>query len=255
MCFNAEDAEEFNQDDSYQDRPSLSKRQRTMLETENMKKNNEQIHSMIAKKETELSKLKITKTEFDKHTEDMKKILEEISQSEKRKEQAESKIGDLRDIVNNCNKTIKECNNKIKNCNKKITGLEEEKNKYDVDVNILKDKLKKSNTLFAGKTEKLKLQVDGESGKEKIVSHLMESIDEKKKTLECPVCLEVVEEAPIYRCEQEHLVCSSCRLQIRKCPECRVDYEGEPVRHRFAEMMAQDLLRLREQLAAELAKQ
>ena len=241
MCFNAEDAEEFNQDDSYQDRPSLSKRQRTMLETENMKKNNEQIMSMIAKKETELSKLKIAKTEFDKHTEDMKKIFEEITQSEKRKEQAESKIGDLRDIV-------KECNNKI-------TGLEEEKNKYDVDVNILKDKLKKSNTLFAGKTEKLKLQVDGESGKEKIVSHLMESIDEKKKTLECPVCLEVVEEAPIYRCEQEHLVCSSCRLQIRKCPECRVNYEGEPVRHRFAEMMAQDLLRLREQLAAELAKQ
>ena len=115
--------------------------------------------------------------------------------------------------------------------------------------------MKKSNTLFAGKTEKLKLQHGRESGKEQIVSHLIRCIDEKKKTLECPVCLEVVEEAPIYRCEQEHLVCSSCRLQIRKCPECRVNYEGEPVRHRFAEMMAQDLLRLREQLAAELAKQ
>ena len=110
-------------------------------------------------------------------------------------------------------------------------------------------------TSFAGKTEKLKLQHGRESGKEQIVNHLIRCIDEKKKTLECPVCLEVVEEAPIYRCQQEHLVCSTCRLQIRKCPECRVNYEGEPVRHRFAEMMAQDLLRLREQLAAELATQ
>ena len=66
------------------------------------------------------------------------------------------------------------------------------------------------------------------------------------------MCLEVVEEAPIYRCQQEHLVCSTCRPQIRECPECREDYEGEPVRHRFAEKMAQELHRLREQLAAEL---
>ena len=107
-------------------------------------------------------------------------------------------------------------------------------------------------TSFAGKTEKLKFQLGRESGKEKIVSHLMGSIAEKERTLECPVCLEVVEEAPIYRCQQEHLVCSTCRLQISKCPECREDYEGEPVRHRFAEMMAQDLLRLREQLTAQL---
>ena len=81
---------------------------------------------------------------------------------------------------------------------------------------------------------------------------LIRSIEEKEKTLECPVCLEVVEEPPIYRCQQEHLVCSSCRTKIVECPECRERYSGDPVRHRFAEKMALELHRLRDQLAAEL---
>ena len=105
---------------------------------------------------------------------------------------------------------------------------------------------------MAAKTEMLKLQLGTESSKEKIVNFLIKSIEEKEETLECPVCLEVVKEGPIYRCQQEHLVCSSCRAKTRQCPECRERYSGDPVRHRFAEKMAQELLRLREQLAAEL---
>ena len=92
--FNEKAAEEFNQDDSFEDRANPRKKQRTMLENENMKKDNEQILSIIATKETKLSQLKsFARTEFDRHTEDMKKIVEEISQSEERKEQCYNRGG------------------------------------------------------------------------------------------------------------------------------------------------------------------
>ena len=81
------------------------------------------------------------------------------------------------------------------------------------------------------KTEKL--QLGAESNKEGFVSHLRRSIEEKERTLECPVCLETVTEPPIYRCQQEHLICSTCRAKIKECPECRETYSAEPVRHRY----------------------
>merc|ERR1712038_1551595 len=107
---------------------------------------------------------------------------------------------------------------------------------------MLTEKLKKS---LAKKNNEHKLQLGTECRSESIVSYLIRSIEEKEKTLECPVCLEVVEEPPMYRCQQEHLICSSCRAKIGECPECRERYSGDPVRHRFAEKMALELHRLK----------
>ena len=41
------------------------------------------------------------------------------------------------------------------------------------------------------------------------------------------------------------ILSSQCRPQVGKCPECRVAYSGPPSRHRFAEMMAEELANLR----------
>lgn len=75
-------------------------------------------------------------------------------------------------------------------------------------------------------------------------------IDELKKELECPVCLEVAK-SPIYKCEDDHLVCSNCKTKMSRCPVCRIRYpKGEPKRFRGAERSSEKLTKLYLELAA-----
>ena len=92
-----------------------------------------------------------------------------------------------------------------------------------------------------------------------IVNLLIENMEEKENVikeleeeLECIVCLGTTT-APIYCCQEQHLVCSDCRPRIRQtgqCPSCRVRYPGgELLRHRAAERTAVRLGTIREELS------
>ena len=74
---------------------------------------------------------------------------------------------------------------------------------------------------------------DGSSPNSAMVDFIMQSIESKEKDLECPVCLETAI-APIFSCPESHVICSTCRPKVSKCPECRVTYKGPPRRHRFS---------------------
>ena len=65
----------------------------------------------------------------------------------------------------------------------------------------------------------------------RLLDFMAKSIKEKEADLECPVCMETAE-APIFMCQEMHLICSSCRPKVKECPECRVAYQGAPRRHR-----------------------
>ena len=43
-----------------------------------------------------------------------------------------------------------------------------------------------------------------------------------KKSLECPVCIALPESAPIYQCENGHIICKTCRQSLETCPVCRI---------------------------------
>ena len=75
-------------------------------------------------------------------------------------------------------------------------------------------------------------------------------IEEKERDLECPVCLDTAQ-VPIYMCEEQHVICSSCRMndKVDKCPLCRIEYSGKPRRHRYAEKNLEDLVKMREELS------
>ena len=89
--------------------------------------------------------------------------------------------------------------------------------------------------------------IDHDPG-QKLLDFLAISIYEKEKDLECPVCLETAS-SPIYSCQENHLICSSCRPMVKLCPECRMEYGGKKVlrRHRYAEKTVVELERLREE--------
>jgi len=48
------------------------------------------------------------------------------------------------------------------------------------------------------------------------------SAEELKDVLECPVCLKVPRQPPIYQCERGHCICSVCHAKLTNCPVCRI---------------------------------
>ena len=61
------------------------------------------------------------------------------------------------------------------------------------------------------------------------------SIEELRKSLECPVCLETPKSGPLYQCENGHIICSGCNAKVNRCPECRVTLPNVRIRNLFAE--------------------
>ena len=50
-------------------------------------------------------------------------------------------------------------------------------------------------------------------GTNRMIDFLSKSIKEKEADLECPVCMETAE-APIFMCQEMHLICSHCRPKV-----------------------------------------
>lgn len=83
---------------------------------------------------------------------------------------------------------------------------------------------------------------------QKVYELLVKQIQEKESQLKCPVCYETVS-SPIFMCHQmQHLICSSCRPRLTKCPVCRENYDHIPRRHRYAEKDADELQAMREEM-------
>ena len=74
-----------------------------------------------------------------------------------------------------------------------------------------------------------------------------DSVEEKKKALECPVCLETAQ-IPIYMCQNCHLVCRDCLPKLKECPECRDKYSKPVMKHRFAEKMVEEKTKIEQKI-------
>ena len=47
------------------------------------------------------------------------------------------------------------------------------------------------------------------------------SLDDLKDFLECPICMTIPNEGPIYQCESGHIICKDCHPKLEQCPQCR----------------------------------
>ena len=78
-----------------------------------------------------------------------------------------------------------------------------------------------------------------------LLRFIEKQIEDAEKELECPVCLEIALETPIFSCDEDHLICSECRVKVLSCPVCRIEYpRGGCKRLRGAERVAEKLLEM-----------
>jgi len=102
-----------------------------------------------------------------------------------------------------------------------------------------------------GGLKRKKIQIEKEQGdlpkkqkvNEGLVEYISNTIEDKKKDLDCPVCFETAE-TPIYQCTGGHLICKKCLPSLKICPECRAEYPKTPFRNRMAEKMVVEVQKL-----------
>jgi len=155
-------------------------------------------------------------------------------------------IGEIQDKLKIRKEEQLENGKKIKLLEVKQKELEKEKNSLLAKMKEANDEIK---TLEVTRDLFIKLDLEPSAGNNKMIAFLTKSIEEKEAALECPVCLETAK-APIFMCQQQHLICFKCRPRLTLCPECREAYQGLPRRHRYAERDAEELEKMRKEITS-----
>ena len=159
-----------------------------------------------------------------------------------------NEIGKLQESLSERKKIIEKDMQEVTTADKslshKINDREEKRQKFIEEIIALEDDLQE----YAKTTKNILEKIEPEPNKEaSFIEFMAKSIKEKKEALRCPVCLETAS-APIFMCQQMHLICPRCRPRVSECPECRQKYKGHQ-RHRYAERDAEELSKLQDELS------
>ena len=158
---------------------------------------------------------------------------------------------EMESLNNEKRETVQECDaadENIKKIEKKKKKLENFLQSYstEANTNIAKlqreiDSLQRLLNAPDNESEPVESEVMTKANPE-LLQFMERQIDAVEKELECPICLEIASQAPIFKCEEDHLICSKCRVKVRCCPQCREEYpEGPHKRYRGAERQAERL--------------
>merc|ERR1719508_506243 len=60
-------------------------------------------------------------------------------------------------------------------------------------------------------------------------------IVDMRRELQCPVCVIIPRNTPIYQCQMGHIVCSECLPDLKTCPICKTSYTKPSARNLLAE--------------------
>lgn len=134
-------------------------------------------------------------------------------------------------------KLLKKKNKLEKFIEETMSERKETKRRLDKEIEEIKVRLKETE-----RTSK------SEAQPESLMEFINDQIESKEKQLECPVCMEVAS-APLFCCEDQHLICAECRPKVTTCPECRNPYPARPRRHRYLEEAAEELAKLKDKRA------
>ena len=166
-----------------------------------------QAGKMEVEKKT-LARLRVQLNKLEKEEEqgkiELETIMSEQSEISSQKSIDQLRISRLQEIIQDCQRGIDEHEDKIRRgkCRKAYLEGKRKKTtlkltKLEMEVRSVRKEVKKAEKLFPLKGE----------DESKLCRHLDNEIKELVEELQCPVCLEVISTAPIYKCSNEHLIC------------------------------------------------
>lgn len=126
----------------------------------------------------------------------------------------------------------------------RVKELEENKVRIEEENEKLRERIEQ---LEASNGAWADLKVVQEANKN-LLALVEGQISDMEDELECPVCFEVSDTAPIFKCSEDHLMCRSCRPRLSACPLCRARLGHKYQRFRGAERVAERLQALRTEL-------
>ena len=102
----------------------------------------------------------------------------------------------------------------------KLEKLSEKKTRLENFIDKTVDESKNARRQLEREVEEIKAKIEALNRVEEqqpknseLLEYIDSQIEAKEKELECPVCLEVVS-APIFRCEELHIICFNCRPKV-----------------------------------------
>ena len=131
---------------------------------------------------------------------DLKAVLEEKGNLQMEMKDVDAAIKSLMDRK----KCIAEKQDEME---KRANSIEELKSSADLLVKQQTDKLKKVQEDLNKVRKELDLVEGRRTMSGDLEKFLARQIEELRGELECPVCMEVVTKAPIYKCDDDHLIC------------------------------------------------
>lgn len=242
-----------------------------------LQKENEKLQMALKEKEKETVTFMIDSQAQSMSSYICNKVMTEDRKSEYMKEinNLDVDIDNLQDKITKMKEEQKALKNKCTECDYVLQNLETEKSNLEKSVEIEMENFKTESEVITREIHKLRESYETNMRdrddlvrrldaihldpgpwsrpgvrpgcQDRLVEFVMRSISEKEADLECPVCLETAE-APIFMCQEMHLICSVCQPKLTHCPECRQSYLRASRRHRFAEKNAEDLQKLRQEL-------
>ena len=166
-----------------------------------------QVGEVQVEKKT-LARLRVQLNKLEKEEEqgkiELETIMSEQSEISSQKSIDQLRISRLQEIIQDCQRGIYEHEDKIRRGKCRKSYLEGKRKEathklttLEMEVRSVRKEVKKAEMLSPLKGE----------DESKLCRFLDKEIKELVEKLQCPVCLEVISTAPIYKCSNEHLIC------------------------------------------------
>ena len=192
--------------------------------------------------------LKRKKEELEKHAydhaADMTITLDKIENAEQEMKSIRNKISDKEKEVEELAVEIEYLHTCEKETACNLQKLKEDKEAMENNSDKRASKLQNEISNIESQIRRMPINIDKDNDKHSESEHesvnndllnfLINSVQEKEKELECPVCLDVAQ-VPIYMCQDFHLICNTCLPKLKKCPQCGKKMPTPAKRHRYAE--------------------
>ena len=184
----------------------------------------EEVDNQKLESELDILAEKNKEVEYFKEQMEVFKKAEELTAKKLGEEMAELKLkwsryeaaqnAEIKGLMNRCREQQKEINQlgnalekqELDN-DKELTKLRKDLDEKEVMKSELKMKVGKQKKEMEDLTKKIELH-DG------FVAKL-------KNQIECPVCLGVPSEAPVFSCPNGHMICNRCKCKMDTCPTCK----------------------------------